>query len=42
MVVDKAGHVVYKHYGSSMSDIPPIRQILAVLDDLNQQADGTG
>jgi peroxiredoxin Q/BCP len=36
MVVDKSGHVVYKHYGSSMSDIPPIRQILAVLDELNQ------
>ena len=36
MVVDRSGHVVYKHYGSSMSDIPPIRQILAVLDELNQ------
>jgi peroxiredoxin Q/BCP len=42
MVVDKSGHVVYKHYGSSMSDIPPIRQILAVLDELNQEADRTG
>jgi hypothetical protein len=42
MVVDKTGRVVYKHYGSSMSDIPPIRQILAVLDELNQEEDRSG
>jgi peroxiredoxin len=35
MVVDKAGQVIYTHYGGSMSDIPPNREILAVLDDLN-------
>jgi len=23
MVIDKAGQVTYKHYGGSMSDIPP-------------------
>ena len=39
MIVNKAGRVVYKHYGSSISDIPPIRQILAVLDGLNQEAE---
>ncbi len=35
MVVDKAGQVVYTHYGGSMSDIPSNREILAVLDELN-------
>jgi peroxiredoxin len=34
-VVDKAGQVQYHHYGSSMSDIPPNSEILAVLDRLN-------
>ena len=36
MVIDKAGQVRYKHYGSSMSDIPPNREILGILDDLNR------
>jgi peroxiredoxin len=34
MVVDKTGQVRYKHYGTSMSDIPPNAEILAVLDGL--------
>jgi peroxiredoxin Q/BCP len=42
MVVDKTGQVVYAHYGGSMSDIPPNREILAVLDELNQEADPSG
>ncbi len=37
MVIDKAGQVRYKHYGGSMSDIPPNPQILAILDALNQE-----
>jgi peroxiredoxin len=37
MVIDKAGQVRYKHYGGSMSDIPPNAQILSILDELNQQ-----
>jgi peroxiredoxin len=37
MVVDKGGRVRYKHYGSSMSDIPPNQDILGVLDELNQE-----
>ena len=37
MIIDKAGQVRYKHYGGSMSDIPPSREILAVLDRLNQE-----
>jgi peroxiredoxin len=39
MVIDKAGQVAYKHYGGSMSDIPPNPQILAILDGLNQEGD---
>ena len=38
MVVDKDGQVAYKHYGGSMSDIPPNPQILSILDGLNQEA----
>jgi peroxiredoxin Q/BCP len=34
MVIDRAGRVRYKHYGGSMSDIAPNREILAVLDEL--------
>jgi peroxiredoxin len=37
MIVDRAGRVRYKHYGDSMSDIPPNREILAILDQLNQE-----
>ena len=37
MVIDKAGVVRYKHYGAAMSDIPSSWQILAVLDELNQE-----
>ena len=39
VVVDKAGQVVYAHYGGSMQDIPPNREILSVLDRLNQRPD---
>jgi peroxiredoxin Q/BCP len=42
MVIDKAGQVRHKHYGGSMSDIPPNPQILAILDELNQEADQSG
>jgi peroxiredoxin Q/BCP len=38
MVIDKAGLVRYKHHGDSMSDIPPTREILAVLEKLKQEA----
>jgi len=37
-VVDSLAQVRYRHYGSSMSDIPPNQEILAVLDQLNQAA----
>jgi peroxiredoxin len=35
MVVDKAGKVRFQHHAGAMFDIPPNRQILAVLDGLN-------
>jgi peroxiredoxin len=37
MVIDKGGRVRYKHYGDAMSDIPPNREILAILDALNEK-----
>jgi peroxiredoxin Q/BCP len=37
MVIDRHGQVRHKHYGGSMSDIPPNAQILAILDELNQE-----
>jgi peroxiredoxin len=36
LVVDRAGKIVYEHYGESMSDIPLNQEILSVLDELNQ------
>jgi peroxiredoxin Q/BCP len=40
MVIDRDGQVRYKHYGDAMSDIPSNPQILAILDDLNQNDAG--
>jgi peroxiredoxin len=37
MVIDKAGKVRYKHYGSSMADILSTSEILALLDELNAE-----
>ena len=37
MVIDKQGLVRYQHYGSSMQDIPPSKEILAILDGLNRE-----
>lgn len=37
MVVDKDGFVRYVHYGSSMQDIPPNAEVLAVLAQLNEE-----
>ena len=38
LVIGKDGQVAYKHYGGSMSDIPPNPQILSILDGLNREA----
>ena len=35
-VVDKAGQIVYSHYGNSMSDIPENDELLFLLDALNE------
>jgi hypothetical protein len=40
MVIDRAGLVRYSHYAGSMSDIPPNREILDVLDKLNLESEG--
>jgi peroxiredoxin len=37
MVIDKQGVVRYQHYGESMQDIPPSREILDILDQLNRE-----
>jgi peroxiredoxin len=37
VIVDRAGQARYVHYGHSMSDIPPNAELLALLDELNQE-----
>jgi peroxiredoxin Q/BCP len=37
MVIDADGYVRYRHYGSSMRDIPQNQEILDLLEALNQQ-----
>jgi peroxiredoxin len=37
VIVDKAGKARYVHYGHSMADIPPNSEVLALLDELNQE-----
>ena len=37
VLVDKQGIARYVHYGSAMSDIPTTKEILALIDELNQQ-----
>ncbi len=36
VVIDKLGRVHYRHHGQSMKDIPPVEDVLEVLDGLNQ------
>ena len=38
LLIDKIGRVRYRHFGSSMSDIPNNREVLSLLDQIN----GTG
>ena len=40
LVVDKEGQIRYKHYGNSMSDIPPNEEILDLLRKLQQETLG--
>ena len=37
VIVDRTGQARYVHYGHSMSDIPPNKEILSLLDGLNQE-----
>jgi peroxiredoxin len=34
-VLDKGGQIRYSHYGDSMSDIPPNKDILTILDQIS-------
>ena len=36
MIIDKTGEVGFQHHAGAMFDIPPNRQVLAVLDELNK------
>ena len=40
VVVDREGRIRYRHYGDSMSDIPPDEEILSLLDELNKESSG--
>ena len=42
VVVDKGGRARYVHYGHSMSDIPPNRELLDLLDEINQAEQKNG
>lgn len=37
IVVDKTGQIIHTHYGDSMKDIPANREILAVVDERNEE-----
>ena len=37
MVIDKKGQLRYKHYGSTMMDIPPNSEIISLLRHINQE-----
>ena len=37
MVIDKTGEIIYVHYADSMKDIPANSEVLAVLDERNQE-----
>jgi peroxiredoxin len=40
VIVDKSGQARYVHYGHSMSDIPSNEELLALLDEINQEKTG--
>ena len=40
VVVDKGGRARYVHYGHSMSDIPSNRELLELLEEINQVEQG--
>jgi peroxiredoxin Q/BCP len=40
-LIDKEGIVRFVHYGNSMTDIPATDEMLALIDELNQEQVGT-
>jgi peroxiredoxin Q/BCP len=41
VLVDKRGIARYVHYGKSMSDIPANPELLFLLEEMNQESQGT-
>ena len=39
VLIDRSGRIRYRHLGDSMADITNNRQILALLDELNQEVE---
>ena len=39
IVIDKSGRIRYRHYGSSMMDIPDNQKLLSFLEKLNQEVE---
>jgi len=37
VVVDRKGRIRYRHFGENMSDIPPNKNILSLVDELNKE-----
>jgi len=37
VVIDKQGRIRHRHYGDSMKDIPSNDDIMALVDELNQE-----
>ncbi len=37
LLIDKQGRIRFQHFGDSMKDIPPVEQLLALLDELNSE-----
>ena len=40
VILDHAGNVRFVHYGKEMSDIPENQEVLAALEDINQEGVG--
>lgn len=41
LVVDKRGVIRFAHFGDDMADIPKNADVLALLEQLNEEGDGT-
>jgi len=39
VIVDRAGMVRFAHYGSAMSDIPSVEELIQIIDELDREGD---